>query len=115
MATPKVRVGDDIGLSCTILRGLSAVPIDPSAVIRAAIVNTRGTKSYTGSITLDMADVNHDLEDGVVWVVIPAANTGTMIPGKAILEIEIVDATQKVGNQTATWTTPVVVVQTTIN
>lgn len=115
MATSKVTVGDDVGLSCTLKRANLAIAIDASAVIRVSVSNTRKDKSYTGPITLSNVDANHALEDGVVWVVIPKANTTKMIPGDAVLEIEVDDSTQIPGNQNDTWNLPVTVVASTLS
>jgi len=103
MAVPRITVGDDIGLECTLSIGGIIIPIDPSSVIRVSVSDKNRSRSYTGAITLDSADVNHTLGSAIIWVSIPGANTTTMRRGAASLEIEVNDPTRNVGSQIETW------------
>jgi len=114
MAIPILTVGDDIGLLCTLQINAAGIGIDPSSVIKASVSNVRKTKSFTGSVTLASDDANHTLGQGIVWVVIPAADTATMEPGPAILEIEVNDPTRLVGDRITTYTSEVKVDPTAI-
>jgi len=115
MATQKLTVGDSVGLRCTLYRAKTIVPINSSSTIRVAVTNMRSTVSFTGSVTLDINDSSHALGSGVVWAYIPAALTQDMIPGDAILEIEVNDPTEVPGNQQSTWKLKVKVQASTIN
>jgi len=114
MAIPRVTVGDEVGLHCTLTVAGVAVPVDSSAVIKVSISDENRSLSYTGTIILDSADGNHDLPNGVVWVAIPIANTGTMKRGAASLEIEVNDPTKAAGSKILSWFHEVIVDLTAI-
>ena len=115
MTIQEVTVGDDIGIMCTLSRGGAPIIIDPTSTIRVAITNDRKDISYTETVAISLLDPLHNLPVGTIWVVIPEANTLGLIPGDAVLEIEVADPTQEEGNQIATWNLPVKVLDSTIS
>jgi len=109
---PEVTVGDDVGILCTLSRGGSVISIDATSTIRASISNARKDISYTGAVAISISDSNHNLPVGVVWISILASATLKLVPGDAVLEIEIADPTQTVGNKLATWYLPITIQDT---
>jgi len=125
MPLQEVTIGDDAGLSCQLSRGGVLVPINTSATVRAAIVTKDKKKRMSSVVTINNAGLGNDWANGLVRVVILAADQNTtetesntvknIESGLAMLEVEVNDQSQSPGNRLNSWHEHVMVNNAAIN
>ncbi len=92
MSTERIITsGDDSSLPVTLKKDGATFTIDPSATVRAALIDPDYSERLTEVVVVDNAASGADWENSLLIVLFASDDTEDVRPGDVLLEIEVDD------------------------
>lgn len=105
-----ITTGDDVALPVQLKKNNASFVINAGATIKAAVINSDGTRVLSEVVTLNNLATGADLANSLVVAEFTSAQTAAIKEyGSAILEIQVDDSGK------LTWTTAITVVKGNIS